>query len=161
MHPLPALLSLIGLPIWRGKTGEAEHIFDRHKTDMQVKINAAEWSLSPEALPLQQNVCMYMCVFTCGAGKRGSGRPDYSHSHFHSGAWQRPSRFPQEEKTFPCPQIKDKLWRLRSKDMSVCELNTKMNSTGGILDDWSISNKTNRVFCIHFNTWPFSVCFKV
>lgn len=29
---------------------------------------------------------MYVCV--CGAMKGGSGRPDYSHSHFHRGAWQ-------------------------------------------------------------------------
>lgn len=36
----------------RGKTGEAEHIFDGHKTDTRVKINALNGSPSPRALLL-------------------------------------------------------------------------------------------------------------
>lgn len=35
-----------------GETGEAEHIFDGHKTDMQVKINALNRSPRPQALLL-------------------------------------------------------------------------------------------------------------
>lgn len=85
--PLPVLLSIIWLPIWRRKTGEAEHIFDRHKADMEVKINVPQWSLSPWALPMHCT-STYVCPHV-GQRKRGSERTDYSYSHFHAGAWQK------------------------------------------------------------------------
>lgn len=123
--PLPVLLSLIWLPIWRGKTGEAEHIFDRRKTDMQVKINAPEWSLSPEALPVHWT-SVYVCVRVWGKGKgevedqitatliSTLGHDKRVRERFHKDVFF--FFFPQWRTWHPCPQIKDKLWRPRGKD---------------------------------------------